>query len=49
MFRHLPVIAEAINNFAGGVIMVSHMTEFVEQIKITEELDLSSWSKNFNC
>ncbi|MGI6374296.1 MAG: ATP-binding cassette domain-containing protein [Patescibacteria group bacterium] len=40
-FRHLPVIAEAINNFAGGVIMVSHMTEFVEQIKITEELDLS--------
>lgn len=39
-FRHIPVIAAAINNFEGGLIMVSHMPEFVSTIKITEELDL---------
>jgi len=39
-FRHIPVIAEAINNFEGGIIMVSHMPEFVSSIRITEELDL---------
>ena len=39
-FRHLPVIAEAINNFPGTIIMVSHMPEFVEKIKFTEELNL---------
>jgi len=39
-FRHLPVIAEAINNFSGTIIMVSHMPEFVEKIKFTEELNL---------
>jgi ATP-binding cassette subfamily F protein 3 len=39
-FRHLPVIAEAINNFEGAIMMVSHMPEFVEKIKFTEELDL---------
>jgi ATP-binding cassette subfamily F protein 3 len=41
-FRHLPVIAEAINNYASTIIMVSHMPEFVEKIKFTEELDLGS-------
>jgi ATP-binding cassette subfamily F protein 3 len=39
-FRHLPVIAEAINNFEGAIIMVSHMPEFVAKIRFTEELDL---------
>lgn len=39
-FRHIPVIADAINNFEGGIIIVSHMPEFVSSIKITEELDL---------
>lgn len=39
-FRHLPVIAEAIDNYASTIIMVSHMPEFVERIKFTEELDL---------
>ncbi|MFA7087895.1 MAG: ABC-F family ATP-binding cassette domain-containing protein [Patescibacteria group bacterium] len=39
-FRHIPVIAEAINNYEGGIIMVSHMSEFVSTIKITDELDL---------
>ena len=40
-FRHLPVIAEAINSYEGCVIMVSHMPEFVQQITFNEELDLS--------
>jgi len=39
-FRHLPVIAEAINAYKGAIIMVSHMPEFVGKIKFTEELDL---------
>jgi ATPase subunit of ABC transporter with duplicated ATPase domains len=39
-FRHIPVIAEAVNNYEGVLIMVSHMTDFVTQIRIDEELDL---------
>lgn len=41
-FRHLPIIAEAINDFEGTIIMVSHMPEFVEKIRFTEELDLGA-------
>lgn len=40
-FRHIPVIAKAINEFQGAVILVSHMKEFVDDIKITEELNLA--------
>src|SRR3989338_8108834 len=32
-FRHLPVIIEAINNYDGALMMVSHMPEFVKEIK----------------
>lgn len=39
-FRHIPVIAEAINNYEGALMMVSHSPEFVESVKITDELDL---------
>ncbi len=39
-FRHLPIIAEAINKFEGAVILVSHDWEFVGQIKIDQTLDL---------
>ncbi len=42
-FRHIPVIAEAINKYEGAIIMVSHMPEFVSTIKITEELDLGKF------
>lgn len=41
-FRHLPVIARAIENFDGGIIMVSHIPDFVKQISFTETLDLGS-------
>jgi ATPase subunit of ABC transporter with duplicated ATPase domains len=40
-FRHLPIIAQAINEFSGAIIMVSHMPDFVKQIKFDETLDLS--------
>lgn len=39
-FRHIPVIAKAINDYQGTVILISHMAEFVNEIKIDEELDL---------
>jgi len=39
-FRHIPVIAEAINNYQGALIMVSHMPDFVKQIRIDETIDL---------
>lgn len=40
-FRHLPVIAQAINDFAGAVILVCHDQEFLEKLKITQRLDLA--------
>lgn len=41
-FRHLPIIAKAIDDFEGAVILVSHMPEFVEQITISDTLDLGT-------
>jgi ATPase subunit of ABC transporter with duplicated ATPase domains len=39
-FRHLPIIAKALSSFTGAMILVSHVHEFVEQIKIDEILAL---------
>lgn len=39
-FRHIPIIAEAINDYQGALIIISHMSEFIKEIKITDELDL---------
>ncbi len=39
-FRHIPVIADAIDEFEGPVILVSHLPEFVRKIKGIRELDL---------
>ncbi|EKE15564.1 MAG: ABC transporter related protein [uncultured bacterium] len=39
-FRHLPVIAKALDAYKGAMILVSHVPEFVEQIRIDEVLDL---------
>ncbi len=39
-FRHIPVIAAALNEYKGAMILVSHVPEFVEQIRIDEVLDL---------
>lgn len=42
-FRHIPVIAKAINEFDGAMILVSHMPEFVAKIKIDQTLDLGKF------
>jgi len=39
-FRHLPIIAEALNAYQGMMILVSHVPNFVAQIRIDEVLDL---------
>ena len=39
-FRHLPVIAKALSDYQGAMILVSHVPEFVSQIRIDEVLDL---------
>lgn len=39
-FRHLPVIAKALSMYAGAMILVSHVPEFVAQIRIDEVLEL---------
>lgn len=39
-FRHIPVIAKALDEFKWGMILVSHIDEFVWQIRIDQYLDL---------
>ena len=39
-FRHLPIIAKALDSYKGAMILVSHVPEFVAQIRIDETLDL---------
>ncbi len=39
-FRHLPIIASALNKYEGAMILVSHIPEFVAQIHIDQVLDL---------
>ncbi|MCD5390022.1 MAG: ATP-binding cassette domain-containing protein [Candidatus Pacebacteria bacterium] len=40
-FRHLPVIAQALHDYAGGMIVISHDDEFMEDIRIDETFDLA--------
>ncbi len=39
-FRHLPVIASALNEYEGAMIIVSHVEDFISQIRIDRVLDL---------
>jgi ATP-binding cassette subfamily F protein 3 len=41
-FRHIPVIANAINEFDGAMILVSHVQDFVEKVRVDLTLDLGS-------
>ncbi len=41
-FRHLPVIAKALNEYEGCMIMVSHIPDFVSQIRVDQTIDLSN-------
>ncbi len=39
-FRHLPIIAKALDEFEGALILVSHVPEFVSQIRIDRVINL---------
>ncbi len=39
-FRHIPIIAKALDRYEGAMVLVSHVPEFVKQIKIDQVLDL---------
>ncbi|HSD12222.1 MAG TPA: ATP-binding cassette domain-containing protein, partial [Patescibacteria group bacterium] len=41
-FRHLPVIAQALDKYEGAMIMVSHIPDFVAHIRIDTTVDLST-------
>lgn len=41
-FRHLPVLAKALAAYKGAMILVSHIPEFVAQIRIDETIDLDT-------
>ncbi|MBP9686811.1 MAG: ABC-F family ATP-binding cassette domain-containing protein [Candidatus Doudnabacteria bacterium] len=41
-FRHLPVIAKALDEYEGALVMVSHIPDFVSQIRVDEVIDLGS-------
>jgi ATPase subunit of ABC transporter with duplicated ATPase domains len=40
-FRHIPVIAKALDSYKGALILVSHMPDFVAQMRTNQELDLT--------
>lgn len=41
-FRHLPIIAKALDQYMGAMILVSHVPEFVKRVRIDETLDLQA-------
>ena len=44
-FRHLPVIAQALNDYEGCLLVVSHAEDFVHQIRFDSVLDLATLIK----
>lgn len=44
-FRHIPEIAKALDAYEGAMVLVSHVPEFVGQIRIDETLDLETAKK----
>lgn len=41
-FRHIPVIAKALDQYEGALIIVSHVPEFIAQMRIDETLALGA-------
>jgi len=39
-FRHIPIIAQALDKYEGAMIIVSHVPDFVKKIRIDEIIDL---------
>ncbi|MBI4268418.1 ABC-F family ATP-binding cassette domain-containing protein [Candidatus Uhrbacteria bacterium] len=44
-FRHLPLIAKALDAYEGALILVSHIPDFVSQVRIDTTIDLSALEK----
>lgn len=44
-FRHIPAITEALNNFEGSMLVISHYEPFVEEIEFDYELDFGKLKK----
>lgn len=44
-FRHIPIIAKALDSYEGAMMLVSHVPEFVEKIRIDDTLDLDKNKK----
>ena len=42
-FRHLPIIAKALDAYEGGMIMVSHIPDFVSQVRIDTTINLGAF------
>ena len=40
-FRHIPVIAKAIDDYEGPFLLVSHMPDFVKELRIDDYLELA--------
>jgi len=41
-FRHIPIIAEALNKYDGAMIIVSHVPDFISKVRIDKILDLEN-------
>lgn len=41
-FRHIPIIAAALKRYEGALVIVSHVPEFVNEVGITQTLDLGA-------
>lgn len=41
-FRHLPILAKALDHYQGAMIMVSHIPDFVKQVRIDTLIDLEA-------
>ena len=41
-FRHLPIIAKALDAYEGAMVLVSHIPDFVAQVRIDQKLDLGA-------
>lgn len=44
-FRHLPIIADALNDYQGALIMVSHDQEFVRKMNGLQTINLGKLMK----
>ncbi len=45
-FRHIPVIARALDAYEGALILVSHVPEFVEQVRIDQVLEMGDRARS---